>query len=184
MLLVQDGKVALDDRVSKYVAGTPGTWQLITLRHLLTHTSGLVREGPGFDPYKVQQDIDVIKTAYSLPLQFKPGDKYEYSNLGYFVLAEIIRRVTGKPWSDFLTERVFKPLGMTATRATNVLDIVPNRADGYAWTSGRYQNSEHWPAVRPSGAFMSTVLDLAKWEAALRTDDVLKASSKTECGHR
>ena len=111
MLLVQDGKVAVDDKVSKYLEGTPSTWQAITLRHLLTHTSGLVREGPGFDPYKVQPDIDVIKTAYPLPLQFKPGDKYEYSNLGYFVLAEIIHKVSGKPWGDFLTERVFAPLG-------------------------------------------------------------------------
>ena len=125
MLLVQDGKIAVDDKVSKHLEGTPSTWQEITLRHLLTHTSGLVREAPGFDPYKVQPDIDVIKTAYPLPLQFKPGDKYEYSNLGYFVLAEIIHRVSGKPWGDFLTERVFAPLGMTATRVTSVADIVP-----------------------------------------------------------
>ncbi len=178
MLLVQDGRVALDDKVSKYLAGTPGTWQAITLRHLLTHTSGLVREGPGFDPYKVQPDIDVIKTAYPLPLQFKPGEKYEYSNLGYFVLAEIIHRVSGKPWGDFLTERVFAPLGMTATRVTSVADIVPNRADGYAWNADKFQNMENWPAVRPSGAFLSTVLDLAKWEAALLTDHILTGSTQ------
>jgi len=167
MLLVQDGRVAPGDKVSKHLAGTPSTWQEITLRHLLTHTSGLVREGPGFAPYKRQPDIDVIKTAYPLPLQFKPGDKYEYSNVGYFVLAEIIHKVSGKPWGDFLTERVFAPLGMTATRVTSVADIVPNRADGYAWNADKFQNAEDWPAVRASGAFLSTVLDLAKWEAGV-----------------
>jgi len=180
MLLVQDGRVALDDKLSKYLEGTPSTWQAITLRHLLTHTSGLVREGPGFNPYKLQPDFDVIKTAYPLPLNFKPGEKYEYCNVGYFILAEVIHKVSGKPWGDFLTERVFVPLGMTATRVTSVADIVPNRADGYAWNAGKFQNTENWPAVRPSGAFLSTVLDLAKWEAALLTDQVLKGSNKTE----
>ncbi|MGH9718604.1 MAG: serine hydrolase domain-containing protein [Bryobacteraceae bacterium] len=180
MLLVQDGRVALDDKVSKYLAETPVAWQAIALRHLLTHTSGLVREAPGFDPHKIQPDIDVIKTAYPLPLRFKPGEKWEYCNVGYFVLAEIIHRVSGKPWGDFLTERVFAPLGMTATRVTSAADIVPNRADGYAWIAGIFQNMQNWPAVRPSGAFLSTVLDLATWEAALLADHVLKGSTKTE----
>src|SRR5262245_1956302 len=178
MLLVQDGKVGLDDKVSKYLEGTPETWNEVTVRRLLTHTAGLVREGPGFDPYKVQPDIDVIKTAYPLALEFAPGDRYQYSNLGYFALAEIIRTVSGKPWDQFLGERVFAPLGMTATRATTVAQIVPNRADGYAWSNDVLQNTQNWPAVRPSGAFLSTVLDLAKWEAALLTDRVLSASTK------
>jgi CubicO group peptidase (beta-lactamase class C family) len=128
MLLVQDGKIAVDDKVSKYLEGTPASWQDITVRRLLTHTSGLAREGPAFDPYKVQPDIDVIKSAYSVALLFKPGDRYEYSNLGYFTLAEIIHRVSGKPWDQFINERIFAPLGMTATRATNFFDIVANRA--------------------------------------------------------
>ena len=80
MLLVQDGKISLDDNVSKFLEGTPDTWKPITIRHLLTHTSGIIREAPGFDPLKVQNDADVIKTAYSLPLRFAPGEKYEYCN--------------------------------------------------------------------------------------------------------
>ena len=180
MLLVQDGKVGLDDKVSKYLAGTPSTWDAITLRHLLTHTSGLVREAPGFNPYKLQSDVDVIKTAYSLPLRFEPGEKWEYCNLGYFMLGEVIRQASGKPWGDFLAERVFAPLGMTATRVTSAADIVPNRAHGYAWNAEKFENSPNWLAVRPSGAFLSTVIDLAKWEAALQSDDVLKGSTKSE----
>jgi len=180
MLLVQDGKIAVGDKVSKYLEGTPTAWQDITLRHLLTHTSGFVREGPAFEPYKVQPDIDVIKSAYPVPLLFKPGEKFEYSNLGYFTLAEVIHRVSGKSYEEFLNERIFAPLGMTATRATSVFDIVANRADGYVWNEDRFTNAENWTAGRPSGAFLSTVLDIAKWEAALQSERILRASTKTE----
>jgi D-alanyl-D-alanine carboxypeptidase len=180
MILVQDGKIAVDDKVSKYLKGTPPTWQAITLRHLLTHTSGLVREAPGFDPYKIQLDIDVIKTAYPLPLQFAPGEKWDYCNLGYYTLAEIIHEVSGKPWGDFLAERVFAPLGMTSTQVTNVARIIPKRANGYVWNTDKYENAEDWTTLRPSGAFLSTALDMAKWEAALQTDRILNESSKKE----
>ena len=180
MILVQDRKIAVDDKVSKYLKGTPPTWQAITLRHLLTHTSGLAREAPGFDPYKVQPDIDVIKTAYSLPLQFAPGERWDYCNLGYYALAEIIHEVSGKPWCDLLAERVFAPLNMTSTQVTNVAKIIPKRAKGYVWNTDKYENAEDWLTLRPSGAFLSTVLDMAKWEAALQTDRILKESSKKE----
>src|ERR1044071_3687376 len=118
MLLVEDGKISLDDKVGKYLDGTPDAWKGITVRHLLTHTSGLVREAPEFDPFKVQADADVIKTAYDRPLRFAPGEKWEYCNVGYFSLAEIIRKVSGKPWGDYLNERLFLPLEMNVTRTT------------------------------------------------------------------
>jgi D-alanyl-D-alanine carboxypeptidase len=180
MLLVQDGRLGVDDLVGTHISGTPSTWAAITLRHLLTHTSGLPREAPGFDVNKLQPDIDVIKTAFPTALASAPGDKYEYSNLGYFVLAEVIRRVSGKAWGDFLRERVFAPLGMTATRVTSLTDIVPDRARGYAWREGRLQNEDDWPAVRPSGAFLSSALDLAKWEMALLGDRILKEPARRE----
>ena len=180
MLLVQDGKVSVDDKVNQHLPGIPSTWKDITLRHLLTHTSGLVREGPSFDPYKVQPVIDVITSAYALPLLFKPGEKYTYSNLGYYLLAEVIQRVSAKPWDVFLHERIFAPLGMTSTRVTTVADIVSNRADGYIWSEDKFTNAENWPAVRPSGAFLSTVLDIAKWETALQTDRILTASTRAQ----
>jgi D-alanyl-D-alanine carboxypeptidase len=180
MLLVQDGKISLDDKVVKYLDGTPEAWSGITIRHLLTHTSGIVREGPGFDPFKDQKDIDVIKTAYSLPLRFAPGEKYDYCNVGYFSLAEIITRTSGKSWGDFMNERVFAPLGMTATRPTSFSAIVPNRADGYDWRNDKMHNAAEFIAVRPSGAFLSNVLDLAKWDAALYTDAILKQSTREQ----
>jgi len=177
MLLIEEGKISLDDNVGKSLEGTPESWKPITIRHLLTHTSGIVREAPGFDPLKIQTDADVIKTAYSLPLRFTPGEKYEYCNVGYFTLAEIISKVSGKPWGDFLNERVFTPLGMTATRTTTVTDLVPNRANGYVWRNGKMQNATIFLALRPSGAFLSTVIDLAKWDEALNNGKLLKRST-------
>lgn len=177
LLLVQDGKISLDDNISKFLEGTPETWKSITVRHLLTHTSGIIREAPGFDPLKIQKDADVIKTAYSLPLRFAPGEKYEYCNVGYFSLAEIISKVSGKPWPDFLHERVFVPLGMNATRTTNMTEMVPNRANGYVWREGKLQNASIYFALRPSGSLLSTVLDLAKWDEALDSGKILKPST-------
>jgi len=180
MMLIQEGKISLDDKISKFLDGTPDTWKDITIRHLLTHTSGIVREAPGFDPLKIQNDADVIKTAYPLPLRFTPGEKYEYCNVGYFSLAETIRKVSGKPWGDFLNERIFAPLEMSATRTTTITDLVPNRANGYLWRNGKFENSEIYFALRPSGAFLSTVLDLAKWDASLYTDRLLKQTTRDQ----
>jgi D-alanyl-D-alanine carboxypeptidase len=180
LILAQDGKLGLDDKVSKYLDGTPETWKDITIRHLLTHTSGIVREAPGFSPFKVQPDADVIKTAYPLPLQFAPGEKWQYCNVGYFALAEIVHKVSGKSWGEFFAERVFAPAGMSATRPTTTVDIVPHRAAGYVQKSGKRQNAENYPSLRPSGAFLSTVLDLAKWDAVLSSGKILTADSRQQ----
>ncbi|MEO8452237.1 MAG: serine hydrolase domain-containing protein [Gemmatimonadota bacterium] len=178
MLLAQDGKVNIDDPVEKYIAGTPETWRGITLRHLLSHTSGILREGPAFDPYKVQADSVVIQSAFAAALDFPTGSKWQYCNVCYFTLAEVIARVSGKPWPAFMEERIFAPLAMTATRTTTTTDLVPHRAHGYAWRNNRYVNTEEYLALRPSGAFLSTVLDLAKWDMALEDGRVLTAATE------
>jgi D-alanyl-D-alanine carboxypeptidase len=177
MLLVEDGKLSLDDPVSKYLVGTPEAWQKITVRHLLSHTSGVAKEAPGYDDFKIQTDADVIRSAYVQPILFAPGEKATYSNLGYFILGEIISKASGKPWSQYLAERIFKPLQMNATHATNMAEIVPNRASGYVITGDKLQNVQIPLAMRPSGAFLSNVLDLAKFDAALYTERILKKAS-------
>ena len=180
MIMIQDGRLSLDDKLSKFLEGPPDTWKDITIRHLLTHTSGLVREAPGFDPLKIQPDADVIKSAYPLPLRFAPGEKWEYSNLGYFSLAEIIRKVSGKPWPDYLKEHLFLPLGMNVTRTTTVTEIIQNRASGYVWKNNKFENAGSFVALRPSGAFISNVLDLAKWDAALYAGTILGPSARAQ----
>lgn len=178
MLLVQDGRLALDDPIARIFPNAPDSWRGITVRHFLTHTSGVLREGPAFDPLKVQPDSVVIRSAFDRPLEFPVGSKYQYCNVCYFTLAEIIARVSGKPWDLFLAERVFRPLGMTATRTTTTTALVPHRARGYVWRDSGYVNALEYPALRPSGAFLSTVLDLAKWDAALYGDRVLTKASR------
>jgi len=174
MMLVEEGKLSLDDPVSKYLDGTPESWKGITIRHFLSHTSGVIRESPAFNGDRIQPDIDIIKAAYTAPLVFPTGEKYQYCNVGYFSLAEIISRVGGKPWPEFLAEKIFKPLGMTSTRTTTTSDLVPNRANGYSFSNGKLLNSSVYAALRPSGAFLSTVGDLAKFEAALNSGKLLK----------
>ena len=179
MLLVQDGRLAVEDRISRYLEGTPPAWEPITIRHLLTHTGGILRESPAFDPWKVQSDADVVKAAYGVPLRFPPGTKWEYCNTGYFALAQIITRVAGKPWQQFLEERVFRPAGMSMTAPTNVTPTLPNRALGYTGNDNQ-RIADDWRALRPSGAFLSTVLDLAKWDALLYTETILTEATRRQ----
>src|SRR5258707_9889338 len=111
MMLQQDGKINPDDRVSKYLDSLPSAWQSITIRNLLTHTSGLVRDAPDFDPLKVRPLNDDIKAIYSLPLDFTPGTQWDYSNMNYYVLAAIIEKVTGVNWAEWISKHIFKPCG-------------------------------------------------------------------------
>jgi D-alanyl-D-alanine carboxypeptidase len=177
MLLVQEGRLGLDDSISKHLEGLPATWKAITVRHLLTHTSGIVREEPGFDPFKVQNMADVIKSAYRVPLRFAPGDKWEYANAGYSQLAEIIRVVTGQPWSDYLSEKIFRPAGMNSTYPTNTKERIPNRARGY---NDEAQEVDDWRTFYPAGGFLSTAPDLAKWDAVLNTDKLLSDTNRRQ----
>ncbi len=180
MILVQEGKLRLDDGVQKFLEDAPAAWSGITVRHLLSHTSGLVREGPAFEPVKAQPDIQVIRSAYPLAPLFSPSEQWRYSNVGYFTAAEILSRVAGESWQEFLADRIFRPLSMTATRTTSWQDIVPNRAEGYEWQDGKLRRAQEYLALRPSGAFLSTVEDLAKWDAALYSDSPLTAATREE----
>ncbi|MCC6318302.1 MAG: beta-lactamase family protein [Gemmatimonadaceae bacterium] len=177
MLLAQDGRLSVDDPVSNYLAGTPESWRGITLRHFLTHTSGVLREGPAFNPLRIQPDSVVVQSAYSQPLQFPTGARYQYCNVCYFALADVISRVSNTSWADFLTRRVFAPEGMTSTQTTTS-EPVPGSAKGYVWRDARFAPATQFTALRPSGAFLSTVLDLAKWDAALYRDDVLTRATR------
>ena len=177
LLLNRDGKLQLDDSIRQYIPDAPEAWQPITLRHLLTHTSGLLRDTADLQT-RAHTDTEIISAAYATPLLFKPGEKLSYSNVAYFALAEIIARVSGKPWPQFIGERIFTPLGMKSTRTTTNDDLVANRASGYQWVDGRYQNTQLIPGLRASGAFLSTVQDMARWDAALYSDVLLTAGER------
>lgn len=181
MLLAQEGKLSVDDPISKYLK-TPASWDSITLRRLLTHTSGVLREGPASRTEKAPADSVVVQSAYTAPLLFPTGSDWSYSNLGYFALAEVIARVSGTPWDAFINQRIFAPQGMMATRTITLNQS--NLAKGYVWNEKGFLRGAHYTiagsnsVVRPSGAFQSTVLDLAKWDAALYRDDVLTRATR------
>jgi len=184
MMLVEEGKVGLDDKITKYFSGAPDSWNKITIRNLLTHTSGIKDyTDKSFDYRRDYTEEDLLKILQTLPFDFGPGDKWSYSNSGYMLLGILIHKVTGKFYGDFLQERIFKPLGMTTTRIISEQDIIPNRAAGYRLVKGVIKNQE-W--VSPSlnttadGALYFTVLDLAKWDAALYTEKLIKRSSLDE----
>ena len=180
LLLAEEGKLGLDDPISRYLTNAPPTWQGITIRHLLNHTSGI----PNYDVQKgfnLRQDYteeELVALAAGLKLDFAPGSDWNYSNTGYVLLGVIVRRVTGKFYGDFLQERIFKPLRMTSTRVINETNIIPHRAAGYELIGGEVKN-QAW--VSPSlnttadGSLYFTVLDVAKWDAALYTDTPLAA---------
>lgn len=180
MMLMEDGKLALDDKISKYFPDAPETWRNITIRHLLTHTGGMTDYPRDFDFRRDYTEDELYQRAKAIPLAFQPGEKWSYSNLGYVMLGILIHKVSGKFYGDFLQERVFKPLDMSTARVISEADIVPNRASGYRLDKGELKN-QNW--VSPSlnttadGALYLNVYDMAKWDAALYTEKLLKRSS-------
>ncbi len=180
MMLVEAGKVNLDDPLTKFFPDAPAAWKDVTVRELLSHTAGFGDYPDKFDFRKDWTEGELIKLVESIPLAYPPGTKWEYSNLGYLTLGILIHRVTGQFYGDFLQERIFHPLGMDTTRIISEADIVPNRAAGYRLVKGELKNQE-WVApmvnTTADGSLYFSVLDLAKWDAALYTDKLLKRSS-------
>jgi CubicO group peptidase (beta-lactamase class C family) len=188
MMLVEEGKVGLDDPIRKYFPDAPETWKDIKIRNLLSHTSGLGEYESGSrtkpdGPFYLRLDMtedELYKKIAAMPMDFKPGEDWSYRNTNYVLLGIIIHRVTGKFYGDYLQERIFQPLGMTSTRIISDRDIIPHRAAGYELVKGELKNQD-W--VSPTfnstadGTLYFTVLDLEKWDAALYTERLLKRSS-------
>lgn len=166
--LMEEGKLHIDDGVHQFFPDAPETWRPITIKHLMSHTSGLKREPPAYDNFKIQTDIDVIKSAYNLPLDFKTGEKFQYCNTGYFMLAEIIKQVSGMPWQDYIHSALFIPAGMKNSYLTDFYQIIPNRASGYMHYNDTLINATAMVAIRPSGGFLSTTTDMILWDKVLR----------------
>jgi len=188
MMLVEEGKVGLDDSITKYFPNAPKSWQTIKVRNLLSHTSGLAeyesdeRTGPN-GPFYLRLDFtedQLVEKIEALPIEFKPGDSWDYRNTNYVLLGAIIHKVTGSFYADYLQQRIFKPLGMNATRLISEADIIPNRSSGYELVNDKIQN-QSWvsPAFNSTadGALYFNVLDLAKWDQSLYGTTLLKQSS-------
>jgi CubicO group peptidase (beta-lactamase class C family) len=188
MMLVEEGKVGLDDPINKFFPDAPETWNDIKVHNLLSHTSGLSEYETGArtkagGPFYMRLDYtedELYKKIAEMPMDFKTGEDWAYRNTNYVLLGILIHRLTGRFYGDFLQERIFKPLGMTRTRIISEEDIIPRRAAGYRLVKGELKNQE-W--VSPSlnstadGALYFTVEDLQKWDAALYTEKLLQKAS-------
>jgi len=178
MLLAQDGKLSLDDPISKHLANTPKAWEGITIRHLLSHTSGLGDPYAKLDLTKDYSEEELIALEAEIPVLFAPGEKWSYSNMGYHLLGFICNKAGGKFYGDQLHDRIFAPLDM-GTRIISEADIIPHRARGYERKGGQTVN-QSWVAPRlnttADGSLYLTARDLAKWDLALYGDKVLPAS--------
>jgi CubicO group peptidase (beta-lactamase class C family) len=183
MMLVEEGKVGLNDPLTKYFPSAPANWKEVTVRELLSHTAGFGDYPDTFNFRKDWTEPEMLRLVEGIPLAYPPGTKWEYSNLGYLTLGILIHRVTGEFYGDFLQQRIFHPLDMQTTRIISEADIIPNRAAGYRLVKGELKNQE-WVAPKVNttadGSLYFSILDLAKWDAALYTEKLLKRSSLDE----
>jgi CubicO group peptidase (beta-lactamase class C family) len=184
MMLVEEGKIGLDDKIGKYLPEAPALWNEVTIRRLLTHTSGIRdyfgEDGdPTIDLHRGFTEDELVRGFAAQTMRFPTGEKWSYCNAGYVILGVVIHRVTGKFWFDFVKERIFDPLGMTATRLISPDDIIKDRVSGYQMLHGEWKN-EPWVAPEwktADGMLYTNVFDMAKWDAALYTEKLIKRSS-------
>jgi CubicO group peptidase (beta-lactamase class C family) len=180
MMLVEEGKLGLDDPLTKYFPNAPASWKQVTIRELLSHTAGLGDYPKDFDFRKDWTEDEELKLIESIPLAYTPGTSWDYSNFGYVTLGILIHRVTGEFYGDFLQQRIFKPLRMETTRIISEADIIPNRSAGYRLVKGDLKNQE-WVSpllnTTADGSLYFSILDLAKWDAALYTEKLLRKPS-------
>lgn len=180
MMLVEQGKLDLDAPVTKYLDDAPKTWEGITLRHMLYQTSGLQDYAlvPGLGLTDTYERATYMKKMGELPLDFKTGSTWAYSNTNYALLGFVIEKASGKSYIEFMTENVLKTVGMTKTVFSNPYDVVPRRSHGYLLNQGQVLRTLPSSAsINSDGTIMSNVEDMAKWDAALRAGKLLKPSS-------
>jgi CubicO group peptidase (beta-lactamase class C family) len=183
LLLAEDGRIQIDDRARRWLPELPATLDIVTVRHLLTHTSGVIDYEDVMPASTTTQlrDADVLEILSSQPnTYFAPGAGYRYSNSGYALLALIVERASGKSFATFLAERIFRPLGMTHTVAyEDGVSTVARRAYGYSATAQGWTRTDQSPtsAVLGDGGVYTSIADLAKWDAALYDDRLLSRAS-------
>jgi CubicO group peptidase (beta-lactamase class C family) len=181
LLLVQDGKLSLDDRITRFFTNAPPAWKDVRVRHLLSHTSGIANYD-GLDGFELRRHLTQAQFVERLArerMDFAPGEQWSYCNSGFNLLGYIVEDVSGKNYWAFLQERIFTPLHMTHTTRRDPWLVIPRRATGYVFSSGAYQARNYdITDLFAAGAIVSTVGDLAKWDAALTGNDLLTETSR------
>jgi CubicO group peptidase (beta-lactamase class C family) len=179
LLLVEDGKIDLDAPLSKYLPDYDGPAAKVTVAQLLNHSGGL----PNYTslpeyPARMREDQEtgeMVDRFRELDLEFEPGSRWSYSNSGYFLLGVILEAASGTSYEEFVEGRIFEPLGMERSRYGHEDELVPGRVAGYEGGPGDYQPAGYLSMTQPyaAGSLLSTVDDLARWDAALDSGEIL-----------
>jgi len=184
MRLVEQGKVSLDDDVTKYVPNAPVQGQKVLVRHLLNHTSGIpsyTDVGPAFGR-RMRLDLSpdsLLAIVRTDSLQFEPGSHFYYNNTGYYLLGMIIEKVTGRKYGEYLNETFFTPHGLSSTMYCSVSPIIKRRAQGYERGPNGLVNASYISMELPyaAGSLCSTVGDLVAWTRLLHSGKIVSAPS-------
>ena len=184
LILQQQGKLSVTDKVRKYVPAAGKAWDDITIHHLLTHTSGIPNytSFPDFlKTLRTQVSVDELIAKFKdKPLDFKPGEKFKYSNSGYIVLGKVIEVASGTPYAQFMKAGIFDPLEMHDTGYDNAVVVLKDRASGYTRLLGLvpvHATFIDMSIPHAAGALYSTVLDLLKWDRALDSEKLVPRKS-------
>lgn len=184
--LADQGKLSLNDPISKHLSDLPEAWHEVTIHHLLTHTSGIYNYTDVAEVMRKAIRLpatptEVIATVREMPLEFAPGERFAYSNTGYVILGSIIERVSGETYEVFMRRAIFGPLGLADTGYDRSSAILPGRASGYMERGGLKVNAPYidtdWPHA--AGALYSTVRDMVRWCHALDERQLLSESAYT-----
>ena len=183
MILSEHGKLKVSDPICKYVENCPSAWSAITVHHLLTHTSGIpdFTDFPDNDHYDrlPMTPLETMARFRDKPLEFVPGERFNYDNSGYLVLGYIIERASGEKYEDFLRKNIYEPLGMLHSGYDHPWIVLKDRASGYARRGTEIVNAEYTEMDQPlgGGSMYSTVGDLLRWDQALYTEKLVSQKS-------
>jgi CubicO group peptidase (beta-lactamase class C family) len=184
LMLIEQNKLSLDDEITAFIPDYPTNGKSITVHHLLNHTSGIksytdmaiFRESARTDMTPTEL-IDVFKNE---PMDFDPGEEWQYNNSGYILLGYIIEKVSGDSYADFIQENIFDKLGMQHSYYGSQSAVIPNRASGYQPSENGYKNADYLSLTLPyaAGSIMSTVDDLLIWNQAIHNNTLISKESK------
>lgn len=185
LLLAEKGRLSLDDKIAAHLSNTPPAWSAITVRQLLNHTSGIKSFTDMTNDFRQSLHLtqrQFIDQVGSYPLEFTPGTQYKYGNSSFVLLGYIIENITGANYWAWMKSEVFRPLGMTGTGQRDPRRVVPGRVHGYERNNfGSLDNRDSdLTALFSTGGMMTTLDDLVRWDAALRSGPIPSASSRAQ----
>lgn len=186
LMLIEQGKLGLDDEITKYLPEYPTKGKKITIHNLLNHTSGIKSyTNMGSFMAMTREDktpIEIIDHFKNEPMDFDPGEQWSYNNSGYIILGHIIENISGKSYAEYIDENIFKPLGMLNSYYGSKFNLIKNRAIGYTPNGDGFQKANFLSMTLPyaAGSLMSNVDDMVKWHKAIHNNTLITSESKAK----